>query len=93
MVHDIASMAYKVPYPLLFYLNSLAFSVTLFCVEALVAIAVMMIRRHPKIGGELGGPRVAKKVTSAFLVFLWFFYVLMSTLEAYGVVPSLGKER
>ncbi|KAK4328826.1 hypothetical protein Pmani_000768 [Petrolisthes manimaculis] len=72
--------------------GNLAFSVTLFCVEAIVAIAVMMIRRHPKIGGELGGPRIAKKITTGFLVFLWIFYVLMSTLEAYGYVPSLGKE-
>ncbi|KAK3854830.1 hypothetical protein Pcinc_038704 [Petrolisthes cinctipes] len=72
--------------------GNLAFSVTLFCAEAIVAIAVMMIRRHPKIGGELGGPRIAKKITTSFLVFLWIFYVLMSTLEAYGYVPSLGKE-
>ena len=75
----------------LFFLpSSLAFSVTLFCAEAVIAIAVMMIRRHPKIGGELGGPKVAKYITSGFLVFLWIFYVLMSTLEAYGLIPSLS---
>ncbi|XP_050717196.1 sodium/calcium exchanger 1-like isoform X2 [Eriocheir sinensis] len=73
--------------------GNLAFSVTLFCVEALVAIAVMMIRRHPKIGGELGGPRTPKLVTSAFLVFLWVFYVLMSTLEAYSFIPSIGTAK
>jgi len=69
--------------------GNLAFSVTLFCVEAVCAITIMMIRRHPKIGGELGGPRIPKIITSAFLAFLWFFYVFMSTLEAYGVIPSL----
>lgn len=73
--------------------GNLAFSVTLFCVEAIVAIAVMMIRRHPKIGGELGGPRTAKILTSSFLVFLWVFYVLMSTLEAYSFIPSISTTK
>lgn len=69
--------------------GNLAFSVTLFCVEAFVAISVMMIRRHPKIGGELGGPRIPKLLTSFFLAFLWFFYIFMSTLEAYKLIPSI----
>jgi len=69
--------------------GNLAFSVTLFCVEAFAAIALMMIRRHPSIGGELGGPRIPKILTSAFLAFLWFFYVFMSTLEAYKIIPSI----
>jgi len=69
--------------------GNLAFSVTLFCVEAFVAIAIMLIRRHPKIGGELGGPRIPKLLTSFFLAFLWFFYIFMSTLEAYKFIPSL----
>lgn len=76
-----------------FFPFSLAFSVTLFCVEAIVAIGVMMIRRHPKIGGELGGPKLAKVVTSSFLIFLWVFYVLMSTLEAYGLIPSMASTK
>lgn len=69
--------------------GNLAFSVTLFCIEAFVAIMVMMARRHPSIGGELGGPRVPKIITSIFLAFLWFFYVGMSTLEAYKFIPSI----
>jgi len=72
--------------------GNLAFSVTLFCVEAAAAIFVMMLRRHPSIGGELGGPRIPKILTSCFLFFLWIFYVFMSTLEAYGVIPGLGGE-
>jgi solute carrier family 8 (sodium/calcium exchanger) len=63
--------------------------VTLFCVEAAAAIALMMLRRSPKIGGELGGPKIPKLLTSAFLFFLWVFYVFMSTLEAYGFIPSM----
>ena len=70
--------------------HSLAFSVTLFCVEAAAAIFVMMLRRHPSIGGELGGPRIPKILTSAFLFFLWVFYVGMSTLEAYKIIPGMG---
>ncbi|XP_042876500.1 sodium/calcium exchanger 1-like isoform X2 [Penaeus japonicus] len=69
--------------------GNLAFSVTLFCVEAAVAIIVMMIRRHPSIGGELGGPRIPKIITTCFLAFLWVFYVFMSSLEAYDIIPSL----
>lgn len=67
---------------------SLAFSVTLFCAEALVAIAIMLIRRHPKIGGELGGPEPWKKITSYFFMFLWFFYIFLSTLEAYKFIQG-----
>jgi len=81
--HETKGGVFKVP-P-----GNLAFSVTLFCVEAFAAISIMMIRRHPKIGGELGGPRVPKLLTSFFLAFLWFFYIFMSTLEAYKLIPSL----
>uniref|UniRef100_A0A2P2HZ93 Sodium-calcium exchanger n=1 Tax=Hirondellea gigas TaxID=1518452 RepID=A0A2P2HZ93_9CRUS len=70
--------------------GNLAFSVTLFCVEAVVAIAIMMMRRHPKIGGELGGPRGPKVATSCFLFFLWLFYVVLSTFEAYGFIPGMS---
>nr|XP_053639649.1 sodium/calcium exchanger 1-like isoform X1 [Cherax quadricarinatus] len=70
--------------------GNLAFSVTLFCVEALVAIALMMARRHRSIGGELGGPKISKIATTVFLIFLWIFYVLISTLEAYKIIPSLA---
>merc|ERR1712113_526831 len=56
---------------------SLGFSVTIFCIEAIIAITVLMIRRNPAIGGELGGPKGAKTVTSALFVFLWIFYVLI----------------
>ncbi|XP_037069863.1 sodium/calcium exchanger 3-like isoform X1 [Pollicipes pollicipes] len=68
--------------------GNLAFSVTLFCCEAVLAIALMLLRRHPKVGGELGGPRGAKIASSFFLFFLWVIYIAMSALEAYGVVPS-----
>jgi solute carrier family 8 (sodium/calcium exchanger) len=55
---------------------------------ALVAIAVMVMRRHKAVGGELGGPKKYKYLTSGFLFLLWVFYVIMSSLEAYGVVQG-----
>lgn len=70
--------------------GNLAFAVTLFCVEAFTAITVMMLRRNPRIGGELGGPYIPKLLTTIFLAFLWVFYVAMSTLEAYNVLPKMS---
>jgi solute carrier family 8 (sodium/calcium exchanger) len=66
--------------------GSLGFSVTIFCIEAVIAIMVLMIRRNPAIGGELGGPKSIKTVTSCLFVFLWVFYVLIAALEAYKVI-------
>lgn len=40
------------------------------------------------IGGELGGPRGYKMATSILFVFLWLFYVLMSSLEAYDYIEG-----
>ncbi|XP_056267845.1 sodium/calcium exchanger 2a isoform X4 [Pseudoliparis swirei] len=63
--------------------GSLAFSITLFTIFAFFAMGVLMLRRRPSIGGELGGPRIYKVLTSLFLFGLWFLYVLFSSLEAY----------
>jgi solute carrier family 8 (sodium/calcium exchanger) len=68
--------------------GTLGFSVSLFCVCAAVAITVIVLRRRPVIGGELGGPRKYKIATSALLLTLWGFYALMSTLEAYCIVKG-----
>jgi solute carrier family 8 (sodium/calcium exchanger) len=72
------------------FLFSLAFSVTLFCTEACIAILILLVRRHPKIGGELGGPRAAKYMTATALIGLWLIYLIASSLEAYGVI-KVGK--
>ncbi|CAG5106169.1 Similar to Slc8a1: Sodium/calcium exchanger 1 (Mus musculus) [Cotesia congregata] len=68
--------------------GNLAFSVTLFCSEACIVIIVLMIRRSKAIGGELGGPIGIKIITSGLLFSLWVFYLIMSTLEAYGVIKG-----
>ena len=68
--------------------GTLAFSVTVFCIEAVLCIAILMIRRHPKIGGELGGPKNYRIVTSVFFASLWLFYILISAMVAYCYVPG-----
>ncbi len=71
----------------MFSTTSLGFSVTLFCVEAGVAIMTLMIRRSPGVsGGELGGPKAVKTITSGLFVCLWCSYVLISAMEAYKVI-------
>ncbi len=67
--------------------GNLSYSVTLFCICAFVCSAVLIFRRY-YIGGELGGSRLAKVSTVLCFVGLWVFYLLMSTLEAYGVVSG-----
>ncbi|XP_053503862.1 sodium/calcium exchanger 2b [Ictalurus furcatus] len=63
--------------------GSLAFSVTLFTVFAFICMAVLIFRRRPSIGGELGGPRIPRLLTSLLFLGLWFLYILFSSLEAY----------
>ncbi|KAG1949830.1 sodium/calcium exchanger [Pimephales promelas] len=46
--------------------GTLAFSVTLFTIFAFICVAVLMYRRRPEIGGELGGPRTPKILTTTF---------------------------
>ncbi|XP_045926496.1 sodium/calcium exchanger 1b isoform X1 [Micropterus dolomieu] len=63
--------------------GTLAFSVTLFTIFAFIAVATLMYRRRPEIGGELGGPRTAKVLTTMLFFSLWLLYILFSSLEAY----------
>ncbi|XP_052769967.1 sodium/calcium exchanger 1-like isoform X2 [Mya arenaria] len=68
--------------------GTLAFSVTLFCIEGVVAMAILMFRRKKSIGGELGGPKNSKIATSVIFLFFWIFYILMSAMVAYCYVPG-----
>lgn len=72
-----------------FYVDpgSLAFSVTLFCICAAICCSTLLIRRY-RVGGELGGPFGIKVATAILLSGLWVFYVLMSALEAYGIIQG-----
>merc|ERR1712141_190434 len=53
--------------------GSLGFSVTIFCIEALLAILILMARRSPAVGGELGGPKLFKTISASIFVFFWTF--------------------
>lgn len=68
--------------------GSLAFSVTVYCIGAFLAIAVMLIRRQPFIGGELGGPKVWKHMTTTFFFMLWSAYIMLSALESYCYIKG-----
>uniref|UniRef100_A0A8C4Q3S3 Sodium/calcium exchanger membrane region domain-containing protein n=1 Tax=Eptatretus burgeri TaxID=7764 RepID=A0A8C4Q3S3_EPTBU len=68
-----------------FHVNSgsLAFSVTLYTIFAFIIITVLLYRRRPSIGGELGGPRASRIMTSGLFVSLWVLYIVFVSLEAY----------
>ncbi|VDN23779.1 unnamed protein product [Gongylonema pulchrum] len=74
----------------IFYVEpgTLAFSVTIFCIEALVCITVIILRRRPPIGGELGGPIKYKILTSGLFVVLWLTYLGLSALESYCIIAG-----
>lgn len=68
--------------------GSLAFSVTIFCALAVVAIVILVLRRRPSVGGELGGPRGAKIATSTIFCMFWMIYIILSSLESYCHIPG-----
>ncbi|XP_032438939.1 solute carrier family 8 member 4b isoform X2 [Xiphophorus hellerii] len=64
--------------------GNLAFSVTLFTILAVVCVLMLLYRRRPTVaGGELGGPRTCKLLTSLLFVSLWLIYILLASMEAY----------
>jgi len=63
--------------------GSLGFSVTVFTGCALVALAVLSIRRSV-VGSELGGPRCVAILSGLFFVCLWFTYVAISIAKIKG---------
>ncbi|XP_036167299.1 sodium/calcium exchanger 3 isoform X3 [Myotis myotis] len=68
--------------------GTLAFFVTLFTIFAFVCISVLLYRRRPHLGGELGGPRGCKLATTGLFVSLWLLYILFATLEAYCYIKG-----
>lgn len=68
--------------------GDLAMSVTVFCIMALIAIALILARRHPAIGGELGGPDKYKLPTTLILVLFWVIYLLISSFVTYCIIPG-----
>lgn len=77
------SRAYFVP------AGNLGFSVVVFLFCATLCIITLIVRRKV-IGGELGGPPKSRYISGAFLMFLWFFYIIMSILQTANV-GGLGE--
>jgi solute carrier family 8 (sodium/calcium exchanger) len=64
--------------------GSLEFSVALFCSFAAIAVIILMIRRLKIFGGgELGGPRKYRLISSFLFLLLWIVYLVLSGLENY----------
>ena len=63
--------------------GDLAFSVIVFCVCACVCLSILTMRRYV-VGGELGGSGMFKRVTAAMVASLWFIYIILASMKAYG---------
>lgn len=63
--------------------GDLAFSVTIFCICALICLGTIVMRRKV-LGYELGGDPKTAKLTAFFFVALWLFYITMSILKSDG---------
>ncbi len=74
--------------------GSLAFSVTLFTIFAFINMGVLMLRRRPSVGGELGGPQNAEG--SDFTIVPRFVASLHHILQPRGLLSHhrlLRRER
>ena len=65
--------------------GALTFSIAVFLAVAIVCFIVLVARRFI-IGGELGGSSTSKYASGIFLFFLWFIYILLSSLQAYNLI-------
>ena len=67
---------------------ALGFSVTLFTICAVTAIAILMLRRNLAFFGnaELGGPVGPRWISFGLLITLWVTYILLASLQAYDVI-------
>lgn len=67
--------------------GTLGFSVMIYSLVAVVAIAILVCRRmSPYVGAELGGPKGIKILCSTVFIALWVFYVAISILQTKGII-------
>lgn len=66
--------------------GDLGFSVAVYTAVAFAAIALILLRRFLSVFGkaELGGAVIPKYMSGGFLIMLWFVYIILSSLQAYG---------
>jgi len=80
--HSSKGTVYNVPS------GDLGFSVLIYSIVATLAVILLIVRRFLPFFGkaELGGPTVPKILSGVFLISLWVFYILMSTLQSYKII-------
>lgn len=68
--------------------GDLGFSVLVYTVVAFIALSLLLVRRFIPIFGnaELGGPTGPKWACGVFLFSLWFIYIILSSMQAYGYI-------
>jgi solute carrier family 8 (sodium/calcium exchanger) len=74
--------------------GSIWFNLMVFCVNALIAIATLELRRK-KWGGELGGPKsgfLGQKMSGYILIGQWGIYIVASSFYAIVAGKSENKE-
>jgi len=70
--------------------GTLTFSVMIYSICAILAVATILARRFLPVFGqaELGGTKVPKWICSVFFLALWFLYIILSALQAYGIIAN-----
>lgn len=68
--------------------GNLAFSVMLFLITSLTCFVILGVRRAT-LGGELGGPKGVKYMTTALLICLWLIYIIFSILKTYDIIEGI----
>ncbi|KAF8770674.1 Sodium/calcium exchanger 3 like protein [Argiope bruennichi] len=66
--------------------GTLGFSVAIYSALAIACISLIVARRYMAVLGraELGGPRNVALGCAIAMISMWFLYVMLSSLEAYG---------
>jgi len=64
--------------------GDLGFSVIIFCTFAVFTIGMILVRRQ--FGQELGGNVAGARACGLILVFLWFMYIVLSSMASYGFI-------
>lgn len=57
----------------------------LFLICCILGIIVLVFRRIC-VGGELGGSTCGRYFSALIFILLWVFYIVVSTLNIYGVI-------
>ena len=87
----IASVYWEVVNPQVGFLvpaSGLSFQVLVYCIGAVIALTLLVIRRNFSAFGnaELGGDTCTKYLSSALLFMLWIIYFILASLRTYDVI-------